>query len=480
MTAAERRVKLHLREIADGKEGEKFVALMPLDPTNLLKLRGIIMAPPGSPMENYILFLDIQPPFEYPFKPPKVHFKNKVWHPKIRNTDGAICLDCISPEYWCPRIQLETILVSIQMLLKGQGEIDPKRGGFLNGDALDQYFDDHVTYVKTSKSWTEQDNEGYGHVVFSDYRMSAIQSTLKISGIVKYKGCVFGKVVNQLTWKLTLVVVPNLALYWDRAKLVFQQYKKLTTFDFEFKEEVIMLDFGDGMTRDQCWKITSLSNHKIRKEDVISDPRTTKPATCELELSWVRPEMKPQRVIHKFTLIGPQHSFDVCVDPDSFSSVGAAHRGEVSERPTLVKLLKFPIKDGGSHINIIEKVGTKYNEFGVLLLEDEMGSKVDTIESHYREDPERINHEIFRRWLRGEGKQPVTWKILIEVLHDSRLSYIAKEIEATFTQPPVQSTEQLMQSTKPPMQSTEQLMQSTKPPVQSTEPSVYKSYCNVQ
>ena len=151
------------------------------------------------------------------------------------------------------------------------------------------------------------------------------------------------------------------------------------------------------------------------------------------------------------------------MDPDSLSSVGVPHRGvSPTERPTLVKLLKFPIKDGGSHIDIIEKVGTKYNKFGVLLLEDETGSKVDTIESHYREDPERINQEIFGRWLKEQGKQPVTWKTLIEVLHDSRLSYIAEEIEATFTQPLVQSTEQLMQSAMP--------------PVPSTEPSVYKSY----
>lgn len=454
---ARKRVIHELREIADGKEGEKFVALMPLDPTNLQELRGIIMAPPGSPMENYILFLDIWLPDEYPFRPPKVQFKNKVWHPKIQDTDGAICLACIQPECWLPRTSLETVLVSIQMLLKDPGEIDVRSYHFWNRAALDQYLCDRATYVKTSKSWTEQDNEGYGCVVFSDYRMSAIQSTLKDNiswpTTVKYKGYVFSERVNKLTWKLILVVVPNLALYWDRVKLVFQQYKKLTTFDFEFEEEEITLDIGDGMSRDQCWKITSLSSQKIRKEEVISDPRTTKPATCELELSWVRPEMKPQRLIHKFTLTGPQYSFDVCVDPDNYSSVSA------TERPTLVKLLKFPIRDGESHINIIKKIGTDYITFGVLLLEDETGNKVKDLESHYREDPERINQEIFRRWLRGEGKQPVMWKTLIEVLDDSHLSCVSEEIEATFTEP---------------------LVQSIKPPVQSTEPSVHNSWCNVQ
>ena len=436
-----KRVIRRLCEIADGKEG---VVLMPLDPTNLQELRGIIMAPPGSPMENYILFLDIKIPVDFPFKPPRVHFKNKVWHPKI-SSNGAICLFPIQAG-WKHTTSLETVLVSIQMLLKDPGEIDPTQTSFkaLNSGALDQYLNDRATYEKTSRRQTEQDNKGYGHAVFSDYRVSAIKTILKVPEAVKYKGYMFCKMVNELNWKLTLVVVPNLALYWDRAELVFQQYKKLTTFDFEFKEKEITLDFGDGMTRDQCWKITSLSSQKFRKEDIISaDPRITKPATCVLKLSWVRSEMKPQRVIHKFTLIGPQYSFDVCVDPDSYSSVSA------TERPTLVKLLKFPIRDGESHINIIEKIGTDYNTFGVLLLEDETGSKVNAIESHYKEDPERINQEIFRRWLSGEGKRPVTWKTLTEVLHDSRLSYIAKEIEAIFTEPPVQITGNL------PVQNTE-------------------------
>ena len=435
-----KRVIRELHEIADGKEG---VVLMPLDPTNLQELRGIIMAPPGSPMENYILFLDIMLPDGYPFKQPGVHFKNKVWHPKIADYTGAICLDVITPECWQPATSLETVLLSIQMMLKDPGEIDVRKYQYLNGDALDQYLSDRATYVKTSKSLTEQDNEGYGHVVFSDYRMSAIQSILKIPGVeydggsilkvpgVEYKGCVFSERVNGLTWKLTLVVVPNLALYWDRAELVFQQYKKLTTFNFEFEEEEITLDFGDGMTRDQCWKITSLSSQKIRKEDVISDPRTTKPATCELELSWVRSEMKPQRVIHKFTLIGPQYSFDVCVDPDSYSSVCVAHNKlSPTERPTLVKLLKFPIRDGESHIDITEKIGANYYTFGVFLLQDETGSKVKTIESHYKENPKRINQEIFGQWLQGDGKQPVTWKTLIEALRDSQLFYVAEEVEA--------------------------------------------------
>ena len=166
-TACMRRVKRELSKIADGKEHEKFVALMPLDPTNLLELRGIIMAPQGSPIEGYILSLNVTIPPIFPWNPPKVCFKNKVWHPKI-DKSGRISFSPLSQQEWKPATSLETVLVSVQMLLKDLGEIDStdRVDGLLNVTqaALDQYLYDQATYVKTSKSWTEQDNEGYGHM----------------------------------------------------------------------------------------------------------------------------------------------------------------------------------------------------------------------------------------------------------------------------------------------------------------------------
>ena len=320
-------IKDQLREVADGKAGEKLVALMPLDPTNILELRGIILAPPGSPMEGYILFLDIilTPHFPFDYKPPKVRFKNKVWHPKISEFSGVVSLAFLAPWNWRANIPLETVLTTVQFLLSEPGEAYDS--GPVNETAWKQYLTDRAAYVKTSKSWTEQDNEGYGHVTFSDYRISAIQSFLKVSGAVKYKGYVFCETAGKFTWKLTLTVIPDLTMYRECAELLFQKYPMLTTFCFEFEEDEIILNF-DGITQDKCWKVTvtDVSSLKIRKEKVVSDPRKTKPFTCRLDLVWLRTEIKPQRVIHKFSLLGlkpPQsllYSFDVCVDPDSLSN----------------------------------------------------------------------------------------------------------------------------------------------------------------
>ena len=52
------------------------------------------MGPPDSPYQGGVFFLTIHFPTDYPFKPPKVAFTTKIYHPNI-NTNGSICLDIL-------------------------------------------------------------------------------------------------------------------------------------------------------------------------------------------------------------------------------------------------------------------------------------------------------------------------------------------------------------------------------------------------
>ena len=81
-------------------------------------------------------------------------------------------------------------------------------------------------------------------------------------------------------------------------------------------------------------------------------------------------------------------------------------------------------------INIPQEIGRNYSQFGMFLLDDPNGTKVDNIECKHRGDPERINTEILREWDTGREKKPVTWKTLIGVLRDIELGTLASEIEA--------------------------------------------------
>ena len=104
----------------------------------------------------------------------------------------------------------------------------------------------------------------------------------------------------------------------------------------------------------------------------------------------------------------------------------------VDEKPTLEELLYFPTVSGAT-INITEKVGTDYTDLGIFLLKDEDGVKVEQIKSDCRDKSAAIVREILTRWVRGQGRKPVTWKTLIEVLNIIKLSELASSIQTALS-----------------------------------------------
>ena len=91
-------------------------------------------------------------------------------------------------------------------------------------------------------------------------------------------------------------------------------------------------------------------------------------------------------------------------------------------------------------INIPQEIGIKYRQFGVFLLQDDNGTRVDSIAHKHMNDAEQINKEVLEEWIAGRGKHPVTWQTLAEVLHGIKLRTLAREIEAVKCQHPVHPT----------------------------------------
>src|ERR1700733_16283768 len=63
-----------------------------------------IMGPPDSPYTGGVFFLLIHFPIDYPFKPPKVNFTTRIYHPNI-NSNGSICLDILRDQ-WSPALTI--------------------------------------------------------------------------------------------------------------------------------------------------------------------------------------------------------------------------------------------------------------------------------------------------------------------------------------------------------------------------------------
>jgi ubiquitin-conjugating enzyme E2 D len=63
-----------------------------------------IMGPPDSPYQGGVFFLTIHFPSDYPFKPPKIAFTTRIYHPNI-NSNGSICLDILRSQ-WSPALTI--------------------------------------------------------------------------------------------------------------------------------------------------------------------------------------------------------------------------------------------------------------------------------------------------------------------------------------------------------------------------------------
>jgi|TARA_Y100000287_G_C14080168_1_gene285179 ubiquitin-conjugating enzyme E2 D/E len=109
---------------------------------------GTIMGPTETVYEGGIFNLDIQFPKNYPFKPPKVRFQTKIYHPNI-NSGGFICLD-IFKDNWSPALTISKVLLSICSLLTDPNPDDP-----LVVDIADEYVNEREKYNETAKTWTQ-------------------------------------------------------------------------------------------------------------------------------------------------------------------------------------------------------------------------------------------------------------------------------------------------------------------------------------
>ncbi|KAL0681986.1 hypothetical protein Bca4012_048833 [Brassica carinata] len=108
-----------------------------------------IMGPSDSPFAGGVFLVSIHFPPDYPFKPPKVSFRTKVYHPNI-NSNGSICLDILK-EQWSPALTVSKVLLSICSLLTDPNPDDP-----LVPEIAHMYKTDRVKYETTARSWTQK------------------------------------------------------------------------------------------------------------------------------------------------------------------------------------------------------------------------------------------------------------------------------------------------------------------------------------
>ncbi|PIA37328.1 hypothetical protein AQUCO_03000135v1 [Aquilegia coerulea] len=114
---------------------------------DMFNWQATIIGPTDSPFAGGVFVLSVHFPSEYPFKPPKVTFITKVFHPNV-HTNGSICLDILKAS-WSPALTLSKVLLSISSLLT-----DPNPDNPLVPEIGDMYKTNKAKYEATARSWT--------------------------------------------------------------------------------------------------------------------------------------------------------------------------------------------------------------------------------------------------------------------------------------------------------------------------------------
>merc|ERR1712117_583413 len=98
--------------------------------------------------EGGTFIVDIEIPLDYPYKPPKMKFDTKIWHPNVSSQTGAICLDILKDE-WSPALSIRTSLLSIQALMCSPEPDNPQDA------VVAKMFKENIKkFNETAREWT--------------------------------------------------------------------------------------------------------------------------------------------------------------------------------------------------------------------------------------------------------------------------------------------------------------------------------------
>uniref|UniRef100_A0A2P2I1I8 Ubiquitin-conjugating enzyme E2-18 kDa n=1 Tax=Hirondellea gigas TaxID=1518452 RepID=A0A2P2I1I8_9CRUS len=148
--AATRRLQKELADIR--RTGIKSFKDIQVDENNILQWQGLIV-PESVPYNKGAFRIEVVFPAEYPFKPPKLTFKTKIYHPNI-DEKGQVCLPIISAENWKPATKTDQVIDSLVQLVN-----EPEPEHPLRADLAEEYTKDRKKFIKNAEDFTKKNSE---------------------------------------------------------------------------------------------------------------------------------------------------------------------------------------------------------------------------------------------------------------------------------------------------------------------------------
>ena len=124
-----------------------------------------------TPYDGGVFVLHLRLPADYPFKPPKMEWLTKIYHPNFKEGQTKFCIDILNDQ-WSPALSIWQTLLSVTALLDIKDDFIPSMccGKPVTADSVDGsgckasglqeavklYFEDKPKFEAKAKQWTQR------------------------------------------------------------------------------------------------------------------------------------------------------------------------------------------------------------------------------------------------------------------------------------------------------------------------------------